>query len=334
MPTSSADKELIIYESKDGKMKLSVNLDGDTIWLPQHDIASLFGVNVPAVSKHIKNIYGDGELSERQTLSKMETVRKEGKRSVKRTVESYSLDMILSIGYRVNSKRATQFRMWATQVLKQHLLKGYTINRSRLESARHEELKAAVHLIKQTMERKQLSGDESEGLLKVITDYAHTWSMLDQFDRDELAAPKSQRGSRFKFDYEEVQTIIRALKKNLVRRREASDLFGREKGDDLQRILAAIEQTFDGNELYESIEQKAAHLLYFVTKDHPFVDGNKRIAAFLFVVYLTKTKYLSDYDGERKFNDNALVALVLLVAESNPKHKDLMIKLIMNFVHG
>ncbi|MSR67958.1 Fic/DOC family protein [Candidatus Peribacteria bacterium] len=334
MPITASDKELIIYESKDGKMKLSVNVDGETIWLPQQDIASLFDVNVPAVSKHIKHIYEEGELKEKGTLSKMETVRKEGKRSVRREVESYSLDMILSIGYRVNSKRATQFRIWASQVLKQHLLKGYTINRSRLESARHDELKAAVNLIKQTIERKQLSGDESEGLLKVITDYAHTWSMLDQFDREELTAPKSQRGSRFKFAYEDVQSIVRALKKNLVRRREASDLFGREKGDSVQRILGALEQTFDQEELYDSIETKAAHLLYFMIKDHPFVDGNKRIAAFLFVVYLTRTKYLSDYDGERKFNDNALVALVLLVAESNPKHKDLMIKLIMNFVHG
>lgn len=334
MPTSAVDKELIIYESKDGKMKLSVHLDGDTIWLPQHDIASLFGVNVPAVSKHIKNIYGDGELSEKQTLSKMETVRKEGKREVKRTVDSYSLDMILSIGYRVNSKRATQFRVWATQVLKQHLLKGYTINRSRLESARHEELKAAVALIKQTIDRQKLTGDESEGLLKVITDYTHTWSMLDQFDKEELDAPKTQKSSRYQFGYDDVQSIVRALKKDLIRKRQASDLFGREKGDAVQRILGALEQTFGGEELYDSIERKAAHLLYFMIKDHPFVDGNKRIAAFLFIVYLTRTKYMSDYDGERKFNDNALVALVLLVAESNPKHKELMIKLIMNFVHG
>lgn len=334
MPTTSPEKELIIYESKDGRMKLSVNLDGETIWLTQQDIAALFGVNVPAVSKHIKHIYTDGELKEKGTLSTMETVRKEGKRSVKRTVETYSLDMILSIGYRVNSKRATQFRIWSTQVLRQHLLKGYTLNKSRLEGARHDELKAAVHLIKQTMQRKELTGDESQGLLKVITDYAQTWSMLDQFDKEELASPTGQRGSRFQFSYEEVQSIVDALKKNLVRRREASELFGREKGRDIERILGALEQTFDGQDLYDSIEKKAAHLLYFVIKDHPFVDGNKRIAAFLFIVYLTKTKYMSDYDGERKFNDNALVALVLLVAESNPKHKELMIKLIMNFVHG
>ncbi len=334
MTTSSPEQELIIYQSKDGNMKLSVQLDGDTIWLTQQDISSLFGVHVPAVSKHIKHIYADGELKKKGTLSTMETVRTEGKRSVKRTVEAYNLDMILSIGYRVNSKRATQFRVWSTQVLKQHLLKGYTLNKGRLESARHEELKAAVHLIRQTMERKQLTGDESQGLLKVITDYAHTWSMLDQFDKEKLDSPQGQRGSKFQFTYEDVQSIVQALKKNLLRRREASELFGMEKGDAVQRILGALEQTFDRQELYDSIEKKAAHLLYFMIKDHPYVDGNKRIAAFLFIVYLTRTKYMSDYDGERKFNDNALVALVLLVAESNPHHKELIITLIMNFVHG
>ncbi len=328
MPTPASEKELIIYESKDGSMKLSVNLDGDTIWLAQQDIAKLFGVNVPAVSKHVKNIFSDGELQKKGTLSVMETVRKEGKRTVKREVETYSLDMILSIGYRVNSKRATQFRVWANQVLKQHLLKGYTINRSRLESARHEELKAAVNLIKQTMEKKQLTGDESQGLLKVITDYAHTWSMLDQFDRDALDVPKSPRGTRFSFEDEDVQSIVRALKKNLLRRREVTENFGEPKGDMLRVILAAVDRIGD------SVEEKAAHLLYALIKEQPFADGNKRIAAFLFIVYLTRSKYLSNYDGDRKFSDNALVALVLLIAESDPKQKELMKKLIMNFVHG
>ncbi len=328
MPVSASEKELIIYESKDGKMKLSVNLDGDTIWLAQQDIAQLFGVNVPAVSKHVKNIFADGELQKKGTLSKMETVRKEGKRTVKREVETYSLDMILSIGYRVNSGRATQFRIWANQVLKQHLLKGYTINRSRLESARHEELKAAVTLIKQTMERKQLTGDESQGLLKVITEYAHTWSMLGQFETEKLAVPNGRRESRFRFDIEDIESIIRALKKDLVRRREADEQFGVPRGDVLRTLLSAVDAAGD------SIEEKAAYLLYAFIKEQPFIDGNKRIAAFLFIVYLTRSKYMSGYDGDQKFSDNALVALVLLIAESDPRQKDLMTKLIMNFVHG
>ncbi len=328
MPVSASEKELIIYESKDGKMKLSVNLDGDTIWLAQQDIAQLFGVNVPAVSKHVKNIFADGELQKKGTLSKMETVRKEGKRTVKREVETYSLDMILSIGYRVNSGRATQFRIWANQVLKQHLLKGYTINRSRLESARHEELKAAVTLIKQTMERKQLTGDESQGLLKVITEYAHTWSILGQFETEKLAVPNGRRESRFRFDIEDIESIIRALKKDLVRRREADEQFGVPRGDVLRTLLSAVDAAGD------SIEEKAAYLLYAFIKEQPFIDGNKRIAAFLFIVYLTRSKYMSGYDGDQKFSDNALVALVLLIAESDPRQKDLMTKLIMNFVHG
>ncbi len=325
MPSS----DLIIYESKDGAMKLRVNVDGETIWLAQQDIAALFAVNVPAVSKHIKNIFADGELQKKGTLSKMETVRKEGKRTVKREVETYSLDMILSIGYRVNSKRATQFRIWANQVLKQHLLKGYTINRSRLESARHDELKAAVNLIKQTMERKQLTGDESQGLLKVITDYAHTWSMLDQFENDALDVPKAGgRGAPARFDEDDIESIVRALKKNLIRRREAGHTFGEPRGEILRTILAALAGSGD------SVEEKAAYLLYALIKEQPFTDGNKRIAAFLFIVYLTRCKYMSGYDGDRKFSDNALVALVLLIAESDPKQKELMKKLIMNFVHG
>jgi prophage maintenance system killer protein len=329
-----SDSSLILYTAKDGSVQLEAKLVDDTIWLSQGEMASLFDVKLPAISKHITNIYDDGELEKKATLSKMETVRKEGKRTVKRTVEYFNLDMIVSIGYRVNSKRATQFRIWATNVLKQHLTKGYTLNPHQLPAAKMQELKSAVTLIKKAMEKKELSGDEASGLLKIITDYADTWLLLDQFDRAEIESPTKHRTTRFTLQYDEAIRIISALKKNLLRQKQATEIFGQERGDGLKRILGAIEQTFDGEHLYESIEQKASHLLYFLTKDHPFVDGNKRIAAFLFIVYLTKTHYFTGWNGERKFNDTALTALVLLIAESNPKEKELIIKLIMHFVHG
>ncbi len=320
--------DLIIYETKDGSMKLPVNVKDETVWLPQADIAALFGVNVPAVSKHINNIFKDGELQKKATLSKMETVRKEGKRTVARSVDTFNLDMILSIGYRVNSKRATQFRIWANTILKQHLLKGFTLNRKRLRQAEPKELQEAVALIRKAMEVKQLTGDESKGLLKVITDYAHTWLLLDQFGKASLPSPKSERGKRYRLEEEEVLSIVRALKKDLQRRGQADGRFGTPRDSVLRDILSSL-----GEEKY-SIEQTAAHLLYDLIRKHPFDDGNKRIAAFLFIVYLTKSEYLSGWDGERKFSDNALVALVLLVAESEENQKDLILKLIMNFVHG
>jgi prophage maintenance system killer protein len=331
---STSSSSIIIYEAKDGSIKLDAKLVDDTIWLSQAEIASLFSVQLPAISKHITNIYKEKELEKKSTLSEMETVRKEGKRTVKRTVEHFNLDMIVSIGYRVNSKRATQFRIWATNILRQHLTKGYTLNPHQLPAAKMQELQSAVSLIKKAMERKELSGDEASGLLKIITEYADTWLLLDQFDRASLEAPTKSHTTQYRLQYDEAISIISALKKNLLRQKQATEIFGQERGDGLKRILGAIEQSFDGENLYTSIEQKASHLLYFLTKDHPFVDGNKRIAAFLFIVYLTKTHYFTGWNGERKFNDTALTALVLLIAESDPKEKELLITLIMHFVHG
>lgn len=335
MPTHKlASADLLVYQSSDGGLTLPVTFREETVWLSQADIATLFSVQKAAISKHMKNIYQEGELKRKGTVSKTETVAKEGKRLVRRHVEYYSLDMVLSVGYRVNSKKATQFRVWATQVLRQHLMKGFTLNKNRLEAAKLQELRTAVGLIRQAMKTRSLSGDEAHGLLKVITEYTETWMLLDQYDRQALNVPKSSRRSRYVLTHEIALELIGALKKNLMRQQQASDLFGTEQGDGLLRILGAIQQTFDAKDLYPSIEEKAAHLLYFLTKDHPFIDGNKRIAAFLFIVYLTRTEYVTAHDGERKFNDSALVALVLLIAESKPEQKSLLVKLIMNFVHG
>ncbi len=331
---NAASKDLLVYQSADGGLRLPVTLRQETIWLSQADIARLFSVQKAAISKHVKHIYSAGELKPKGTVSIMETVAKEGKRLVRRSVEYYNLDMVLSVGYRVNSKQATQFRVWATQILRQHLMRGFTLNERRLEAAKLQELRTAVGLIRQAMKARSLSGDEAQGLLKVITEYTETWTLLDQYDRQALGVPKSSRRSPYVLAHAEALALVGALKKNLTRQRQASDLFGKEQGDGLKRILGAVQQTFDTKEVYQSVEEKAAHLLYFLTKDHPFVDGNKRIAAFLFIVYLTRTELTTARDGERKFSDSALVALVLLIAQSKPEQKDLLVKLIMNFVHG
>jgi prophage maintenance system killer protein/prophage antirepressor-like protein len=326
MSTAAMTTDVLVY--KEGEVQLSVNVKDETVWLTQADIASLFGVQAPAVSKHVKNIYKDGELKPKATCSKMETVRKEGKRTVKRSVETFNLDMVLSIGYRVNSKRATQFRIWATNLLKQHVLKGYTLNERRLPHTNPDELTSAVRLIRKAMERRELSAGESEGLLKVITDYAQTWLLLDRYEKGSLPSPSGKSSGRYRLELDDARSIVRALQRDLLRRHEATDAFGKERGGILVEILGSIEKE------EASIETKAANLLYQLIKKSPFEDGNKRLAAFLFIVYLTKSQYLSGWRGERKFNDTALVALVLLIAESEPQQERLIHDLIVNFVHG
>lgn len=328
------NEEIIIYKDKTGKISLDVKFKKETIWLTQKQIAILFDVNIPAISKHIKNIYKEKELDIKSTVSKMETVQVEGSRSIKRVVEMYNLDVIIAVGYRVNSKRATEFRVWATKTLKGHLLKGYTINQKRIKELKDNELsefKEAVGLIKKTVETKRLSNDESKGLLSVIIDYANTWATLQQYDEDKLPTSKAGKVKNI-LDYNVSHEAILTLKDDLIKKKEASDLFGREREEALKSILGNINQSFGGKELYPSIEEKASHLIYFVIKNHPFTDGNKRIGSLLFILFLARNKYLFNKKGEKKFSDNALVALALLVAESDPKQKDVIIKLIINFI--
>jgi death-on-curing family protein len=328
------NKEIIIYKDKSGKISLDVKLKKETIWLTQKQIAILFDVNIPAISKHIKNIYKEKELDVKSTVSKMETVQVEGSRSIKRVIEMYNLDVTIAVGYRVNSKRATEFRIWATKTLKEHILKGYTINQKRIKELKNkqlEEFKEAVGLIKKTVETKRLSSDENEGLLRVITDYANTWATLQQYDKGKLQTKKTTKVKNV-LDYNVSCEAILRLKDSLIKKKEASDLFGRERDDTLKGVLGSINQSFGGKELYLSIEEKASHLIYFVIKNHPFIDGNKRIGSLLFILFLARNKYLFNKKGEKKFSDNALVALALLVAESDPKQKDIIIKLIINFI--
>ena len=329
--------EIVIYRAEDGETVLDVTLEKHTVWLTQAQMARLFQKDVRTVSEHIANVYREKELRRDPTIRKFRIVQKEGKREVERKIDHYNLDVIISVGYRVQSKRGTQFRIWATNVLRDHLVKGYTLNEKRLQESRHrlKELEAAVELVEKAKSLKALSVSETAGLLTVITEYTRSWVLLHQYDARALTAKELHRPVRFRITEDEAKTTIGHLRKNLMQRNEASDLFGQEKERGvLKGILGSVEQTFGGSELYPSVEEKAANLLYFLIKDHPFVDGNKRIASLLFIWFLEKNILLSDPNGERKINDNALVALALLVAESNPKQKDVMIKLIINLVSG
>jgi prophage maintenance system killer protein len=243
--------------------------------------------------------------------------------------------VIISVGYRVNSQRATDFRIWATKTLKDHLVKGYTINENRLKQrdTKLKELEKVIRLFQDAKRSKLLNQSEADGLLYVITEYANTWILLNKFDQDKIAIKGKGAKEKSILDYEKARNEIFELRKKLVREKEAADIFGTERGGHgLEGILGNLNQSFGGKALYPTIEIKAAHLLYFVIKDHPFVDGNKRIGSFLFIAYLSQNQYLSRKNGEKKINDNALVALALLVAQSNPKDKEMMIALITNLL--
>ena len=326
--------EIAIYRTEDGKTALDVTLEEQTVWLTQAQMAKLFTKDVMTVSEHIRNVFKEKELHENSVIRKFRITARDGKSY---EVIHYNLDVIISVGYRVKSKRGTQFRIWATNVLRDHLVKGYTLNERRLleNKQRLKELEAAVSLVEKTKSTKELSASETAGLLTVITEYARAWLLLHQYDSGALTTKQLRRKVFYRITKDEAKKAIHHLRKNLTRRKEASDLFGLEKERGvLNGILRSIEQTFGGSELYPSVEEKSANLLYFIIKDHPFVDGNKRIASLLFIWFLEKNNQLSTPDGNRKLNDNAIVALALLVAESNPKQKDVMIRLIINLISG
>ena len=316
--------EILLYQTPEGGPAMEVRLELGTVWLTQVQMAELFGVNVPAVFKHIKNIFATGELQSEATVSKMEIVRQEGKRQVRRVVEHYSLDMVISVGYRVNSLRGTQFRIWATNVLRQHLVQGYTIHERRLK-----ELNQAVRLIADVAHRRTLSGDEATALLDVVADYSYALDVLDDYDHQRVRLGEVSPGPVAVLGLDEArQVIIR-----MGERFGATGLFGREKDDGLEGSLSAVMQTFGGVELYPSLEEKAAHLLYFLVKNHHFVDGNKRIAAALFLWFLEKNRALYRADGGKRIADNALVAMTLLIAESKPEEKDVLARVVVNLIN-
>ncbi|MCL5408743.1 MAG: type II toxin-antitoxin system death-on-curing family toxin [Candidatus Omnitrophica bacterium] len=320
--------EIIIYQNPQG-FEIQVKLEQDSVWLNSHLIAKLFNVNRPAIVKHINNIYKAGELDKKLTCSVLEQVAADEKI---RKMNLYNLDMIISVGYRVNSKQATQFRIWATKILKEHLVKGYTLNDKRLLQFQiHlKELQEAISFLQEKSKYKLLAGQEQE-ILYLLSNYSKTLTLLEQYDKEKLSLIKKTKG-KFILKYDETKKIIDEIKKELIAKKEASELFGQENNNKFKGILGNIYQTFGNKELYSSLEEKAAHLLYFGIKDHPFVDGNKRISSFLFIYFLDRNNYLYKYSGEKKINDNALTSLALLIAISNPDEKNKLIKIITNLL--
>jgi len=307
-------------------------LDQDTVWLTQAQIVALFESSKANISEHIKHIYRSGELDKEATVRNFRTVRQEGKRLINRELEHYSLDLILSVGYRVNSKRGTQFRIWANKILKEYLVKGYALNEKRLheKTEQYEALKQTVKLLGNVLDTKTLTTDEASGLLKVITDYTYALDVLDKYDHRRLTIEATHKQPSIIATYEEAKNAIEGLRRKFG----GSSLFGNEKDESFRSSMAAIYQSFDGAELYPSVEEKAGHLLYFVVKNHSFSDGNKRIAAFLFVWFLEKNGLLYREDGSKRIADNALVALTLMIAESKPDEKEIMTQVVVNLING
>ena len=324
IPQSSIE----IYTAPDNSIQLQVKLDQETVWLTQKQLADLFGVKKAAISKHISNIFAVGELDPLATVSKMETVQLEGKRTIVRQVDYYNLDMILSIGYRVNSLRAISFRQWANKVLKEYLVKGYAL-RTNMQLQQYEELKQLVGVLQQTMQTEALTTNEARDLVKVVTDYTYALDTLDNYDYQRLAISDTESTERFHATYENAMEAIHSLKEKFGE----SWLFGNEKDDSFKSSIGQIYQTFGGQELYPSVEEKAAMLLYLVTKNHSFSDGNKRIAATLFLWFMDRNGILYTSEGNKRIADNTLVALTLMIAESRTEEKDIMVKVVVNLIN-
>lgn len=324
--------EIVIYESPEAGARVEVRLEDETVWLSLNQLADLFGRNKSVISRHLRNVFESGELLRSSVVANFATTAADGKTY---QVDFYSLDAILSVGYRVNSRRGTDFRIWATGVLRDHIIKGYTINQRRLaEQAEHyQELQEAVRLIGEVLTQQALNAPQAEGLLRVITDYAYALSVLDDYDHHQLAIRNITCKEPFEITYEAARKAVDAMADRMRQEGKELGLFGREKDESFKSSLAAIYQTFGGEDLYPSIEEKAAHLLYFVTKNHSFSDGNKRIAAAIFLWFLDANGLLYAENGHKRLGDNALVALTLMIAESKPQHKDAIIKVIVNLIN-
>ena len=320
--------EVIVYEASDGDARVDVRVDRDTVWLTQRQMAEVFDTSTDNVGLHVKNIFQDGELEEKATAEDFSVVQIEGNRRVRRNLKHYNLDAIISVGYRVNSKRGVRFRQWATHTLREHLIRGYTMHKERLAERGLSELREAVDLLSRTLKNQALVTDTGRAVLDVIGRYADTWRLLLEYDEDRLQMPAGRSPSTGVLDYDTATGAIVSFKRELMERQEASPLFGNLRGDALAGILGSIEQTMFGESLYRSREEKAAHLLYFIVKDHPFTDGNKRIGSLLFLLYLKQENV------EHGLNPQAVTALTLLIAESAPAAKDLMVRLVMNMLIG
>lgn len=313
--------EIVLFEDQD--IKLEVNMKDETVWLSQQQMAELFDSSRTNIIEHINNIYSDGELDKISTCQDFRQVRKEGKRDVARNIPFYNLDMIISVGYRVNSKRGIIFRKWANKVLKDYLLKGYVVNQKRLEY-----LEKTIKLIDIAGRiDTELKGTEAQEIIKVINNYSNALNLLDDYDHKRITKPNGTKNNK-QVTYEDCMNIVGKLKFN-----SDSDLFALERNEGLKAIIGTIYQSFDGNDLYPTIEEKAANFLYLITKNHTFIDGNKRIAATLFIYFLEFYNILYNENGQ-VIDNNTLVAITLLIAQSNPKEKDILIDLVMNFLNN
>jgi len=324
--------QIAIYQTDDGQTQIDVRFEQGTFWLSQAQMAEVFDKDSDTIGLHLRNIYESGELDEGATTEDSSVVRQEGKRQVRRNIRFYNLDAAISVGYRVNSRKGTQFRIWATQRLREYLVQGYTLNQQRLEAQQEKlvELKQAIALSARLIHNKNLSHTESQGILAILEKYSHALTVLDDYDHQRLQVVGTRTLALPRITYDEAMQQIR-LWRNLE---NLGGLFGNEKDDSFKSSLGTIYQTFDGKELYPSIEEKAANLLYFIVKNHSFTDGNKRIAAAIFVWFLERHDFLYNAVGEKRIADNALVAFTLLVAESKPDEREVMVKVIINLING
>ncbi|MCY3808160.1 MAG: virulence RhuM family protein [Gemmatimonadetes bacterium] len=318
--------EVVVYEAPDGEVALDVRLEQETVWLTQRQMADVFRTSLDNIGLHLKNVFADGELDRAATTEDFSVVRSEGSRKVRRVLTHYNLDAIISVGYRVNSKRAVRFRQWATRTLREFLVRGYVLNERRLAERGLREARATLDLLARTLRSQSLVSGTGEAVLEIVTGYADTWRLLLEYDEDRLASPPGTQPPTAALDHDRAVSAIADLRAALVERGEASSLFGVPRGEILEGILGNVEQTMFGEPVYRTREEKAANLLYFLVKDHPFTDGNKRIGSLLFLLYLSKEEL--DHD----LHPRALTALTLLIAQSEPANKDLMVRLVVHLL--
>jgi prophage maintenance system killer protein len=327
METNKLDNKIIIYQTDDGKTQLDVKLENETVWLTQTQMAELFQTDRTVIVRHIHNIYKSEELEENSTCAKNAQVRIEGGRTVKRVIPYYNLDMIISVGYRVNSKRGVKFRQWANGVLKDYLIKGYAINQ-RIREKNYQQMVQLVRSMARTVKLENLTTDVRNALLDVVVDYTYALDRLDDYDYQRLTIPESSTEEKFHATYEGAMKVLEELREKFG----GNDLFANQKDDSFKSSIGQIYQTFDGQELYPTVEEKAAMLLYLITKNHSFSDGNKRIAATLFLWFMNENGILYDDMHNKRIDDATLVALTLLIAESRPEEKDTMVKVVVNLI--
>lgn len=330
---------IIKYESVDGKVSFEVNLDEDSVWLTQKQMAELFSKARNTITEHINSIYLEGELDEKVVCRDFRHTTQHGALSGKMqtgNIKKYNLDVIISVGYRVKSKQGVHFRQWATKVLKDYMIKGYALNERKLSESRVkvQNLESALSILTNVVKNHELNSNEAIGLLKIVRDYTYALDLLDQYDHQCLKVSDVNRNEIYKITYEEARVAIDDLGAQFIAKGEHKGLFGQERGEMFKGCLESIYQTFNGEDLYPSIEEKASHLLYFLIKNHPFNDGNKRIGAFIFIWFLENNAHLYREDGTKRIEDNALVAICLMVAQSDPKEKNIMTNLIVNLINA